>query len=1572
LSIVQIHDAFGQAIPEVQAKQDSRTKPVTFETRDSLSNRLEDQPAQTMPFPAVKNNAAKKKIENGDELIHFNLKTRKEEKENVNELPVNVPSAQSKSGFRGIIKSSQFDRPPELKKLKTGKNEDLPDEIQKFSSLQQVSNPEQFPYRMNVKIWIKYPNDSVFVCSGSLVDYEWIVTAGHCVYKSSKGGWVKKLVAIPGYDNGNKPFGRATGTDIHSLTSWTHGEDHDYDIAWVKLDRPVGFLTGWFNFGYENDDSYFKNSNFYNPGYPAEAPYDGKYMYKWGGSFDFKFFQSEKYSMGQDRVGYGGQSGSGVYGFKNGNRIVYGVASHTLLDDNDNRLPPTSYTRITEHRFHMIDDQINNDRPSTLDLVALNAKASSERPVEGMKPSSFGFDVVNRSSSEPSGTWHFDVYLSDDADITTDDTFLGSQSFSHDFSQNSKIHVNAIPPKIPVGNRGHKYLGVILDQNDLHTGNNDTDGWDAAAINIIPSRVVQVKINRNENVKIWVSPLDINDEGNGMTDFSRRYADATHIELTAPKYVGPGNFLRWVDPIDGSYATLSEEMTLETNVGHQDHDYVALYKDPDIPVMPHIMGETLPEHETRTKTHNLQIVNSHNVTIDWNISVLHYSRWLSTNKISGSTDPDQTTNIDVIFDASNMDKGSYTDTLKIYSNVDGVAPTYIPVNLWVGAVPGTVPTPEEAYKMMNPIPDALFGMGLAVDPVAKLISFGSPGLNEQSGGTVVRPVLDDGTLGEETMITPERSIAGSYFGTSQAMLDQGKDAMLVAGAPGSPVGDGKFKASLQSAYTGRVYMFQKTSSGWSQTNMINPDIALEDARFGYSVDVTSVVDTTGEYMVAIGAPALDYENLVDVGAVFVYHYVNGDIAGRQVIYPNTKKEYGYFGHDVDLVSYKGMMFLVAGGPGLPAKEIAGAAEIYRFNGMSWQLTQTIDGQKMGTSAGFGSSVAMTWNDTQSFVMVGAPGYGKFGGIFSYKFTPTAEGWTPFGSIVEGPKSDKAELGKSLQLYRMSRHTILLAGAPGVSNSTYGGESFVYQLNDGDKTWRLRSQLTPKTKSGSEQFGNSIAALPIKNQMLYLSSAPGSETGGQANAGQVYQYKLKDPATLPKMDLSKTSFSQEIVEGKSKSLPLTIQNTGEAELRWSIPRLPSWLSADTTSGSIGVGSSQNIQLSVDGSRMQSGQYDSNFILTSNDLSKDTTNIQFSIAIDELVQSDLFVSDLMITAGDSIEAGGLIGSGSNVFTANNGPDLVDTTFSVGLYISPDSLINETDTLIAAVNIDTTLGIEQGMVVPFPTGTRIPGNFPAGKAYIGVKVDYTGNITEMNTEDNVILIPVTIKEASRAILAMDADYQQVKVELPSSGTKGTPIQLRNDGAEDLKFSIPGFGSAQAATTGPKSVNTTTAAADSIPAYLMDISPSAGTITPGDTAKIVLTMDGQSLDAGTYKDTLNIVTNDPDHSTVSIPMEVTVVTGTDIEKDQQIPDSYSLDANYPNPFNPTTNITFGLPESSQVRLEIYNLLGQRVAVLVNERRSAGRYTVQFDASRYSSGVYIYHLKAGSFSQTRKMLLMK
>jgi len=127
---------------------------------------------------------------------------------------------------------------------------------------------------------------------------------------------------------------------------------------------------------------------------------------------------------------------------------------------------------------------------------------------------------------------------------------------------------------------------------------------------------------------------------------------------------------------------------------------------------------------------------------------------------------------------------------------------------------------------------------------------------------------------------------------------------------------------------------------------------------------------------------------------------------------------------------------------------------------------------------------------------------------------------------------------------------------------------------------------------------------------------------------------------------------------------------------------------------------------------------------------------------------------------------------------------------------------------------------------------------------------------------------------------------------------------------------------------------------------------------------------------DTLDVASGyDPATNTfTSLYYDITLERAmeTSNENSTGIPASFALKQNYPNPFNPTTQIAFDLPQAADVQLNVYDMLGRKVATVLNERLSAGQHNKMFDASALASGMYIYRIEAGSFTYTRKMMLIK
>ena len=126
----------------------------------------------------------------------------------------------------------------------------------------------------------------------------------------------------------------------------------------------------------------------------------------------------------------------------------------------------------------------------------------------------------------------------------------------------------------------------------------------------------------------------------------------------------------------------------------------------------------------------------------------------------------------------------------------------------------------------------------------------------------------------------------------------------------------------------------------------------------------------------------------------------------------------------------------------------------------------------------------------------------------------------------------------------------------------------------------------------------------------------------------------------------------------------------------------------------------------------------------------------------------------------------------------------------------------------------------------------------------------------------------------------------------------------------------------------------------------------------RFTLVSDGSVQEDGIYIDDINLIVFE-EATTNEEDLAVGVST-------------YSLEQNYPNPFNPATKIEYKIQEAGLVLLRVYNVLGKEVATLVNEEKAIGNHNVTFDAGNLPSGIYFYTIKAGKFTNTKKMILLK
>jgi hypothetical protein len=152
-----------------------------------------------------------------------------------------------------------------------------------------------------------------------------------------------------------------------------------------------------------------------------------------------------------------------------------------------------------------------------------------------------------------------------------------------------------------------------------------------------------------------------------------------------------------------------------------------------------------------------------------------------------------------------------------------------------------------------------------------------------------------------------------------------------------------------------------------------------------------------------------------------------------------------------------------------------------------------------------------------------------------------------------------------------------------------------------------------------------------------------------------------------------------------------------------------------------------------------------------------------------------------------------------------------------------------------------------------------------------------------------------------------------------------------------------------------------------------SIGTLGTGKSASVTLIVKVDSGSSLVSKAYASAHETDPNLNN-NVGVDTTfILTATGVnDRTNSLPLTFALKQNYPNPFNPSTMIAFDLPSAGHVQLRVFDLLGREVASLLDEQRNAGRYHVEWNASQFSSGIYFYQIQAGSFTATKKLILLK
>lgn len=332
-----------------------------------------------------------------------------------------------------------------------------------------ITPTTSYPWSSIVRLFVTWGTYNSYG-TGVMIDKNHVLTAGHCVYSHSRGGWADSIKAVPGADNGNEPYGHAWAINMRSYSRWINNADGEHDFALITLDSDIGLQTGWMDLYTSLPSSSIYSGLLNTAGYPYDLD-SGNNMYWTSESGGYTSEYNHYFYLDIE----GGQSGSPVWIYDGINRYVISIvtASWIGLDINYG-------TRIDTNKFDCINNWITADETST-DKPDLRSERNS---FAGFNPTLGGSGFTNLDiwckiinvGTSTSSAFTISYYASPDTTFSDEDYLLGTDmiaTLSPTYSTDSQWS-GVIPDNIP---SGVYYIGWILDVDNSIDEFNENNNW---------------------------------------------------------------------------------------------------------------------------------------------------------------------------------------------------------------------------------------------------------------------------------------------------------------------------------------------------------------------------------------------------------------------------------------------------------------------------------------------------------------------------------------------------------------------------------------------------------------------------------------------------------------------------------------------------------------------------------------------------------------------------------------------------------------------------------------------------------------------------------------------------------------------------------------------------------------------------------------------------------------------------------------------------------------------------------------------------------------------------------------